>query len=43
MKKQQAHPYDHNIKKIAHFHDHKVYVIQARVCAMQVDLQLEVQ
>lgn len=43
MKKQQAHPCDHSIKKISHFHDHRVCVTQARVYAKPVDLRLEVQ
>jgi len=41
--KQQASPCDHNKEKIAHFHDHKVCATLAKVYAMLVDLQWEVQ
>lgn len=41
--KQQASPCDHNIEKIVHSHDHKVCETLAKVYAMPIDLQWEVQ
>lgn len=43
MMKQQASRRDHNIKKTAHFHDHRVCVTLAIVYAMPADLLWEVQ